>query len=68
MPPVEHCYLYNPGLCQQHYGNHRFAPHAYTVVPLGLAEAIRKAGLPLLIEGDQDFPEIWAVYSGQRQV
>lgn len=64
---IENLYVYNPGNCQQHYGNRCFAPAMFTTVPVQEAEAMRSAQLPLLIEGDADFPQVWAVSIPQRQ-
>lgn len=64
---LENLYVYNPGKCQQHYGSHRFDPGLFTTVSAHEAKRIRAAQLPLLIEGDADFPQVWAVSIPQRQ-
>lgn len=65
---LENVYVYNPNRCQHTYGSRTFYPGLFAVVSVDEAAAIRIAQLPLSIEGDTDFPAIWATCVPKRQV
>jgi len=56
-------YVYNPGKAPQLYGHLTLAPQNYTAVTPEERDLLRKGQVPVLIEGDPDFPSPWITYN-----
>lgn len=52
-------YAYNPGKAPHITGTQTFAPEAYSVVSEEFATIIKSGDIPISLEGDDDFEEIW---------
>lgn len=55
-------YVYNPTNVPHIIGKLTFPPKNYSVVTEEEAARVRQAKTPLVIEGDSDFPGLWAIY------
>ena len=56
-------YIYNPGRAPQLYGHMTLAPQNYTAVTPEELDMLKKGQVPVLFEGDPDFPSPWVIFN-----